>query len=245
LTDPVSTEDTAKPSRRTPPLRQCAVTRAELPAEDMIRFVAGLDGAIAPDITGKMGGRGVWVTATRTAIEQAVKRNVFAKSLKMQAKPPQDLADLVERQLLERVRQSLAFANKGGVVTTGFTKVEKAIEQGKVAMLLEASDAAPDGADKLRRKFIAIATAANRPAMLSTALNIADLSLATGRPLVVHAALAEGGQCRAFQKECRRLDRFKPNDVSDGDLERDVPMNSGSTDQDMDTGADNVSKQAT
>ncbi len=181
-------------------------------AEEMLRFVAGPDGAIAPDLTGKLGGRGVWVTATRSAVELAVKRNVFAKSLKMQVKPSIDLADLIARQMRERVRQSLAFANKAGLVTTGFTKVEKAIESGRVVMLIEAADAAKDGADKLRRKFIAVTTAANRPAMISAALHIADLSLAIGRPNVVHAALAEGGQCRAFGRECRRFERYEATD---------------------------------
>jgi uncharacterized protein len=223
--DPASTEDDrpAKPVRAAPPQRQCALTRVEMPAEAMLRFVVGPNGAIAPDITGKLGGRGVWVTATWAAIDQAIKRNVFAKSLKMQTKPPADMADLVEQQLRERVRQSLAFANKAGAVTTGFTKVEKAIESGRVMLLIEASDAAADGADKLRRKFIAVATAANRPAMLSKTLRIAELSLAIGRPNVVHAALAEGGQCRAFHRECRRLERYLTN--NDGLTE--VPEASG------------------
>lgn len=189
-------------------MRQCVLTRTERPTDEMLRFVAGPDGAIAPDVTGKLGGRGVWLTATRVAVDQAVKRNAFSKALKLHIKAPAGLADLVERQLLERTRQALAFANKAGLVTTGFVKVEKAIEHGQVALLVEAADAAADGADKLRRKFIAVASAANRPAMLFKALRSADLSLAIGRPNVVHAALAEGGQCDAFQRECQRLERF-------------------------------------
>ncbi len=229
MTDPVAPAvETNKPRRAAPPLRQCALTRAEKPAEDMLRFVAGPDGAIAPDVTGKLGGRGVWLTANRAVVEQAVKRNVFAKSLKMQTKAPVDLADMIERQLLDRIRQALSFANKAGLVTTGFTKVEKAIEAGKVVLLIVAVDGAEDGADKLRRKFIAIATAANRPAMLSKALRIADLSLAIGRPNVVHAALAEGGQCRAFHRECLRYERYQASDQPLGDdVTGDTPSVSG------------------
>ena len=211
----------AKPSRVAIPLRLCALTRVEKPADDLIRFVLGPDGAIAPDVTGKLGGRGVWVTATRLAVTDAARRNVFAKSLKMNAKPTADLADVVERQLLERVRQALSFTNKAGLVTSGFTKVEKALEAGRVVVLLAAADGADDGSDRLERKFLAISAAHGRVAMLTRCLGIADLSLAIGRPNVVHACLAQGGQTRAFLKECRRLERYQQNVDVGGDAGTD------------------------
>ena len=204
----------AKPSRAAPPQRLCALSRAEKPADELIRFVLGPDGTIAPDIAGKLGGRGVWVTATAAAVAEATRRNVFAKSLKMNAKPAADLAEMVERQLLDRVRQALSFANKAGLVTAGFTKVEQALEAGQVAMLVGAADAAADGADRLARKFSAISAAQGRAAVLTRCLSIADLSLAIGRPNVVHVALAHGGQSRAFLNECRRLERYQRNEQS-------------------------------
>ena len=48
----------------------------------MIRFVVGPAGEAVPDIKRKLPGRGIWVTATRAAIEEAVKRNVFARGFK-------------------------------------------------------------------------------------------------------------------------------------------------------------------
>ncbi len=217
MTDPVPADEDDKRARRTAsPLRMCALSREEKPVDALLRFVAGPDGAIAADVGGKLGGRGVWVTSTRAALELAIKRNVFAKSLKMHIIVPTELIETIEHQLRERVRQSLSFANKAGLVVTGFTKVEKAVEAGKVALLIEAADAAEGGAEKLRRKFIAIATAANRPAMLTSSLRIADLSLAIGRSNVVHAALSEGGQCRAFRRECLRFERFQTSDDGSG-----------------------------
>lgn len=216
----------AKPGRAVPPLRLCAVSRVERPVDDLIRFVLGPDGAIGPDITGKLGGRGVWVTATNAAVSEAARRNVFAKSLKVNAKPAADLADLVEQQLLVRVRQSLSFANKAGLLTAGFTKVEKALEAGQVAVLIAAADGADDGSDRLERKFNAISAAHGRTAMLTRCLRIADLSLAIGRPNVVHAALAHGGQSRAFLKECRRLERYQRNEQTGGDIGPDCTPHS-------------------
>ena len=56
--------------------RLCALTREVKPLAELIRFVAAPDGAIVPDIKRKLPGRGVWVTARRAAIDEAVKRNV-------------------------------------------------------------------------------------------------------------------------------------------------------------------------
>lgn len=177
-----------------PTLRQCAVTRDERPIGELIRFVAGPDGAIVPDLAGKLPGRGVWVTATHSAVGQAVARNVFAKSLKRQTKVDKGLADLVTRLLAERTRQALAFANKAGLVIAGFAKVDTAIETGEAVALVQAADASDDGVEKLARKFRAVSAVAGRPAVQSRFLVSAELSLAIGRPNVIHAALKSGGQ---------------------------------------------------
>jgi uncharacterized protein len=198
-------------------VRLCALTRVEKPVEELIRFVLGPGAAIAPDLANKLGGRGVWVTATRTALEQAIKRNVFAKSLKTQAKPEQSLPDLVDRQIVERMRQALSFASKAGLVTTGFVKVEAAIETEKVAVLVQANDAADDGTARLKRKFEAIAAVSGRRAPLSRHFTSDELSMALGRTNVVHAALAEGGQTSAFLRESLRLERFRLNDEIEND----------------------------
>ena len=53
--------------------RTCVVTRAVKPGAEMIRFVAGPDGTIVPDLERKLPGRGVWVTPgglTRVALRR-------------------------------------------------------------------------------------------------------------------------------------------------------------------------------
>src|SRR5688500_1209832 len=77
--------------------RLCALTREVRPIDELIRFVAAPDGAIIPDLKRRLPGRGVWVTATRSAVDQAVKRNVFARSLKREARAASDLGEQVER----------------------------------------------------------------------------------------------------------------------------------------------------
>ena len=72
-------------------LRQCVVSRAHKPPEELIRFVAGPDGTIVPDLARRLPGRGVWVDATREAVDAAVRQKAFAKSLKRQVTVPPDL----------------------------------------------------------------------------------------------------------------------------------------------------------
>ncbi len=195
-------------------LRQCAVTRAERPTSDMIRFGVGPDMTIVPDISGKLPGRGIWVEATRTAVAEAAKRNVFQKSLKKQTKVPADLADLVDRQLAEAARQALSFANKAGLLSCGFSKVDEAIGSHHAIALLQAYDASEDGTDRLMRKFIAERGAAGRTAPVVRIFAIDEMSLAIGRSNVVHAALAAGGPADGFVGKARRLMRFRLSDLS-------------------------------
>ena len=62
--------------------RSCALTREVKPVDDMVRFVVGPDGAVVPDVKRKLPGRGLWITGTRAAIDEAVKRHVFARGFK-------------------------------------------------------------------------------------------------------------------------------------------------------------------
>jgi len=64
-------------------LRLCAATRAARSPDDLIRFVAGPDGTLVPDLARKLPGRGVWVTADRASLQQAIKTKAFARSLKV------------------------------------------------------------------------------------------------------------------------------------------------------------------
>ncbi len=62
--------------------RMCAVSREVKPIEDLLRFVVGPDGSVLPDLKRNLPGRGLWVTATRKVLDQAVKRNLFGKGFK-------------------------------------------------------------------------------------------------------------------------------------------------------------------
>ena len=189
--------------------RLCIVRRAELPVDQMIRFVVGPDDTLVADLAQRLPGRGVWVDGHRDLVLTAVKKGLFQRSLKRPLKIAPDLTETIERLLVADVRQGLSLANKAGLVATGFGKVEAELGGGRVQVLIRAQDARPDGAGKLARKFLAIARDRGVAAQVVDELPSADLSLAIGGENVIHAAMAAGGQCRSFMRRVLRLRRFR------------------------------------
>ena len=174
--------------------------------ERLVRFVAGPDGAMAPDVARKLPGRGVWIEATRIAVDTAVKRGAFARSLKAKVTASPDLADLVERLLLERVTAGLGLARRAGDLTLGFEKASAAVEAGRAAWLIEASDGAEDG----RRKLFQSLRRAPRPPRLFGVLTTTDLGLALGAGNVIHGAFLAGRGADRWTQEVLRLSGFRP-----------------------------------
>ena len=195
-------------------VRTCIVTREERPVADLIRFVAAPDGAVTPDLARRLPGRGVWVTATEENVRLAVERKAFQRALKADVTVDRDLPQKVGELLLKRVLAQLSLANKAGRVVTGFTKCERALERGEAFALLHAFDAGKDGVQKLDRRFSYMCEAAGvRGRAIERRvirfLTNAELSLAMGRPNVVHAALRAGGAGRALLAEAERLLKYR------------------------------------
>lgn len=189
--------------------RLCALTREALDPSELIRFVADPDGAIVPDLARRLPGRGVWVKAEKASIAQAVRTNVFARSLKRPVKADASLSERVDHLVEKRVLEALAMAKKAGLVTTGFQQVDELVESGAAVILVQGSDAAEGGREKLARKFAAVARAKGRELALVTSLSTEQLSLAMGRSNVVHAALIQGGAATRFLEEAERLARYR------------------------------------
>ncbi len=190
-------------------LRRCILTRLERDPDDLLRFVADPEGRLVPDLSRKLPGRGVWVTADKASVAAATKANAFAKGLKRPVTVAPDLPQAVEALFVRRVLEALSLANKAGLVTTGFEKVEALIGSGRAAALLQGADAAEDGKRKLDRKFAAIQRDSGKAGPVVDWLTIEQLSLAIGRSNVVHAALKQGGATQRFLREAERLRRYR------------------------------------
>lgn len=202
-------EADAGPRERRVTERLCVATRTVRPIEELIRFVVAPDGTVIPDIKRKLPGRGVWVTASRSAVEEAARRGIFARNFKAKVKVPPDLAVLTERQLEAACLDALSVAHKAGRVAIGFAKAEAALVRGPVVALISAADAAADGTRKLLAAARRREDQGGRELPTVQAFSSAQLDLALGRPNVVHAALLAGPASEGFISRCSRLDRFR------------------------------------
>lgn len=154
--------------------RRDLVSHQVMDESRLIRFVAGPDGQVVPDLGRKLPGRGLWVEASRASVEAAVKKNGFTRSAKTKLTAPADLADVVERLLVRRCLDQLGLARREGVLISGFEKSAASLRSGKAAWVIEAADGAADGRGKI------LALARHQTAKVCGAFTADDLSLALG-----------------------------------------------------------------
>src|SRR5690349_4782327 len=172
----------------------------------LIRFVAGPDGVVVPDLARKLPGRGLWVAADRASVETAARKGHFARAAKAKMAAPEGLADLVERLLRGRLLAGLGLARKAGDLTFGYEKALAAVASGNAAWLIEASDGAEDG----RRKLLAAARRAPAQPRLLVLFDSAELSLALGARNVIHTAFLAGRGAERWALDVERLSGFRP-----------------------------------
>lgn len=183
--------------------RQCALTRETKPVDELIRFALGPDDVLAPDVDAKAPGRGVWITLSKASVSDAVAKKAFARSLKQSVRVPEDLAQLVQTRLEQRLLGTLGLARKAGQLVTGATKTRAAIEKPGIAALFTATDAAPDGRQKM--VSTARARAEDGPTPHFELLTSVQLGLALGLENVIHAAIIKGAASKSALNRANRL----------------------------------------
>jgi predicted RNA-binding protein YlxR (DUF448 family) len=206
------------PRTKSATMRMCAVSREVRPVDELIRFVLSPEGAVVPDLKRKLPGRGLWITASRARVAEAVRRNQFSRGFKRDVRAAQTLASDTESLLVKSAVEALAMAAKAGQVVSGFAKVEDTLNGGQarsgVLALIHASDGAADGIRKL--DAIVRQRAGNhgesRAFPVVTALTSAELDLALGRANVIHAALLAGPAGKTFLSRSQILVRYRMAD---------------------------------
>ncbi|MBC9878084.1 RNA-binding protein [Bradyrhizobium sp. INPA01-394B] len=202
-------------AERSATMRMCAVSREVRPIDELIRFVVSPTGEVVPDLKRKLPGRGMWVTASRQVVAEAVRRHQFSKAFKRELRTPQTLPADIEALLVRSVAEALGIAAKAGQIVAGFGKVESALKEGTVEVLIHASDGAADGIRKL--DMLARQNAGNRgirPQIpVITALKSVELDLALTRSNVIHAALLAGPASKSFLSRSQMLVRYRMADA--------------------------------
>ena len=182
---------------REEPERKCIVSGESQPKAGLIRFVLGPEDMIVPDILARLPGRGIYVSADREALAKAVKKNLFSRAARQPVKVPDDLPDMVERLLVQRVIDLISLGRKAGDAICGYEKVKDWLIKGQARTLIQASDGSERGKEKLRPP--------NGPDSLISCLTAGEMGLAFSRERAIHAALAAGGLNNRVVEEAARL----------------------------------------
>ena len=162
----------------------------------------GAGGRAVADIEGRLPGRGLWITPSRAAIGEALRKKLIARAARRQVEVPADLADRIEVGLLRRCLDLLGLARRAGQAVTGYEKVRARLKDGAAGLLIGAADASGDGRRKLRN--LAAATSDGRLPLVEV-LSATELGAALGRENAVHVALAPGRLAERLRDEAARL----------------------------------------
>jgi predicted RNA-binding protein YlxR (DUF448 family) len=193
------------------PERRCIVTRATRPRAGLVRFVAGPDDVVVPDLAEKLPGRGMWVSADAATLGQAAAKGHFSRAAKRQVRAPADLAARVEALMAARLTDLVAMARKAGQAVAGLEKVKAALASGEAALLLQAAD----GSSRERARL--------RPPegenSLVSCLFAHELGVAFARDRVIHAAVLAGGLSDRIRGEALRLSGIRDVNVGTASAE--------------------------
>src|SRR5207237_6323116 len=83
--------DASEPSQS--PQRRCIVTGESKDRGQLLRFVVGPDGALVPDVAGRVPGRGLWLRPRRDIMERARAQRTFGRAPRQPVAGPPRLAD--------------------------------------------------------------------------------------------------------------------------------------------------------
>ena len=130
------------------PQRKCIITGEIADKAVLIRFVASPDGELVADTGNKLGGRGVWVSAVRETIDQAISGNQFSRHLKQPVQISDNFLDNLDHRLADQLIARLTMMRKVGVLVAGGGKLRG---QAHLSGLLIGDDASPSETQKLIR----------------------------------------------------------------------------------------------
>lgn len=191
--------------------RTCIVTREATDPADLIRFVAGPDGQVVPDLKRQLPGRGCWIRAERALVERALQRKLFARALKTDVTAPGDLGDLVDRLLAADLAGMMNLARKASQFVSGATKVDNAVRSGEALGVFHAVDAAADGVRKIdqARKAWRLGTDAEEDIPSFKLFTVAEMEELMGQNAFIHAAALAGQAGEGVVKRATKLETYR------------------------------------
>lgn len=183
--------------------RRCIVTGHAQDRMGLLRFVVGPDGQVVPDIHERLPGRGLWVGARRSLVDQAAAKGLFSRAARAKVVADVQLGALAGELLWRAARDALGLARRAGQMRAGHDQVQEAAERGSVVAFLTARDAGREG-QEAAQAWARRAPQARRIAVFDRA----TLGAAFGRDQIVHAALLPGPMAARFLAALERAQTY-------------------------------------
>ncbi|KAA3511125.1 RNA-binding protein [Agrobacterium rosae] len=201
--------------------RMCIVTRQIGSPDELIRFVAGPDQSVVPDLKRQLPGRGCWVTPERALIEKAIAKKLFARALKTDVKAGPDLLDMMDRLMAQQLAGMISMARKASQFISGATKVDAAVRSGKAIAVFHATDAAPDGVRKINqaRKAWTLGSGAETEIPSFRLFSEQEMDELMGQNAFIHACVLAGQAGEGVVKRAKMLERYRNGDQPQADLD--------------------------
>ena len=168
--------------------------------DEMIRFVLDPDNRVVPDLRRKLPGRGVWITARRNFVQQAVDKRLFSRGFKKDVAVENELVQTIEDQLRASVTGLLSLARKANVLIVSRSKVEAQIRSGDVSLILQASNKDGDGKQKINR----LAKQTVPPPDMYEIFTSEEMDVISGGVNTAHIALKNSGITEKINGAIRR-----------------------------------------
>ncbi len=185
--------------------RKCIQTGEILPEAKLIRFAIAPDETIVPDVKARAPGRGLWLKADRDVLTAAIAKRSFLRAAKAKVQVPEDLPAQTEAALLQAALDILGLAKRSGELLCGFDQVRGLLQNQRPACLVEATDGARDG----RNKVLALALGKWGEIPVMGCFAKTELGAPIGRAESTHMALREGGLATRFMFHGERLCAFR------------------------------------
>ena len=183
--------------------RTCIPTGKTLPRHNLLRFVAGPDGVATLDIAEKLPGRGAWIAADEAALQKAVKKGHFTRTIGAGFGEIDAEIDRIKRLMRDRVIACASMARRAGLLIGGAGKL---LAGGQCTGLLIAPDASEREARRLQSRL--------GTSWVTNCLSASEIGQICGRESLAFAGLlapehkAQENLCRNLHLEIARMEGF-------------------------------------
>ncbi|WP_326831338.1 DUF448 domain-containing protein [Bombella favorum] len=182
--------------RRAPSQRRCLVSRMHDAPCHMIRFVVGPEGSIVADLAARLPGRGMWLKADRTVLEDGQLARIFSRAARQKVNVPEGLLESLKDGLAKRLLDGISLGRRAGEAVCGFQKCRERIVSGRVGVVICAAGASQDEVARL------LSGQRELPVVW---VPRAVLAASFGREHAVYAVMAPGALAERLKAEYKRF----------------------------------------